>query len=500
MRNGSSTNPPTVSIIVPVHDRLELLDETLDSIRGQTYRHTETIIVDDGSAPSAARALDALADPRVRIIHQPNQGLACARNTALAHARGRFIQFLDSDDLLHPRKLSHDVNWLERHPDVDLITGPALRFTGSTRSSRPVDSAWPFREFLPAILAGNPMPVHAPLLRRAVLPPAPHFDPALSAAEDWDFWLTLALRGARAAFVPGARTYYRSHPDQMSSSAARMVPNVAHVLSRARSSAPRIPDNDQLRLHLICGHAAWAVRARAADLEDDAAQLGKHVAAWLADLPADAAHPDFPAARLLEVWTHVGFVVAHDPPLLRDAAARWRHALDHWTARPDPTGLRILLGAARLLHQSGVDELQRLADLARQASLVTRTAIKRSTASRGYAAHVDDARAELARCGIRRLMLFGAGAHTDWLLADFRWRALDLVAIIDDDQRLWGTRVLGIPVVSIRDAANIAVDAVLISSDAHEDHLARRAALMLPDLPIFKLYEPARQPEPVAPL
>ncbi len=96
------TNPPLISVIIPVYNVADHVAACLNSLRAQTYTHFEAIIIDDGSTDdSAARARAAIkGDPRFQIIQQQNRGLPAARNAGLDKAQGQFIAFLDSDDRL----------------------------------------------------------------------------------------------------------------------------------------------------------------------------------------------------------------------------------------------------------------------------------------------------------------------------------------------------------------------------------------------------------------
>lgn len=89
-----------ISVIVPVYQVADYLEECVDSLLGQTYKNTEIILVDDGSTDGSERLCDAYAekDKRVRVVHQENGGLSCARNSGLRLAEGAYIAFVDSDD------------------------------------------------------------------------------------------------------------------------------------------------------------------------------------------------------------------------------------------------------------------------------------------------------------------------------------------------------------------------------------------------------------------
>lgn len=98
---------PEISVIVPVYNAQNFLEDCIDSVLAQTYQNFELILVDDGSTDRSSEICDRYAekDIRVQVIHQVNQGQATARNRALMRARGNWVCFVDSDDLIHPQML-----------------------------------------------------------------------------------------------------------------------------------------------------------------------------------------------------------------------------------------------------------------------------------------------------------------------------------------------------------------------------------------------------------
>ena len=98
---------PEVSVIVPVYKGIRFLREALESVRAQTFPGWECVCVDDGSKDGSGALLDEIAatDSRIRVFHRANGGTSVARNFALREARGRYIAFLDEDDVYHPRML-----------------------------------------------------------------------------------------------------------------------------------------------------------------------------------------------------------------------------------------------------------------------------------------------------------------------------------------------------------------------------------------------------------
>lgn len=121
--------PPTVSIVVPFYNVEDYLGECLDSLAAQTYGNYEVLLVDDGS-PDGSRAIaerHAAADPRIRLLTRENGGLGAARNTGIRRARGRFLTFVDSDDLLPENALEILVG-SARRTGSDIVAGGVRRF------------------------------------------------------------------------------------------------------------------------------------------------------------------------------------------------------------------------------------------------------------------------------------------------------------------------------------------------------------------------------------
>lgn len=120
---------PLVSVIIPTYNRAHLLLRAVQSVLNQTYSHFELIIVDDASTDNTAQVTGEISDPRVRYVrHEYNQGGAAARNTGIDLAQGKYIAFLDSDDLWLERKLEKQVEALSSaDPRVGIV------FTGWRR-------------------------------------------------------------------------------------------------------------------------------------------------------------------------------------------------------------------------------------------------------------------------------------------------------------------------------------------------------------------------------
>ena len=117
-----------ISIIVPVYNVEKFIRETMDSVMAQTCAHWELLLVEDGSSDGSVDAItdymEAKKDPRIRLIRQPfNQGAAKARNRGLQEAAGRYIAYLDSDDLWVPEKLERELAFMKEKDAAFAFTG-----------------------------------------------------------------------------------------------------------------------------------------------------------------------------------------------------------------------------------------------------------------------------------------------------------------------------------------------------------------------------------------
>ena len=255
----SGQSHPVVSVIIPAHNYGRFITDTLDSLAAQTFADWECIVVDDGSSDNTPEVVQAYAqkDTRVRYVHQQNLRQAAARNNGIRHSSGKYFQFLDADDRIETRKLEWQVDYLERHADVDIVYGDA-RFFNDDNPAELMYSMWghdkPWqpgvsgcgREVLLPLLELNNIMVNAPLTRRSIVKRVGAFDEALPPVEDWDFWLRCAEAGACFHFadIEGTRALVRSHPASSSKARLRFVSST--LLMRKRLAA-RLTDVDARR-------------------------------------------------------------------------------------------------------------------------------------------------------------------------------------------------------------------------------------------------------------
>jgi len=190
--------PVTVSILTPARNAAGVLERAVRSVQAQTFVDWEMIIVNDGSGDDTAQCARALAakEPRVHVFdHAAGQGAAAARNTGLAHARGRYIAFLDADDAWAPEKLAHQVEAMK-----DAKAG--LSYTGfvriSDKSSHIVEI--PAQVTRSELLRGNCICCSSAMYDRTILGSVSM--PDLKMRQDYALWLTVLGKIPHAVGVP----------------------------------------------------------------------------------------------------------------------------------------------------------------------------------------------------------------------------------------------------------------------------------------------------------
>lgn len=202
-----------VSVVIPAYNAARFIADAIDSVLAQTYRRVECVVVDDGSTDATADVVRRFGDA-VRLVSTPNRGVSSARNTGAEAATGRYLAFLDADDLWLPRKVELQVEAIERDPEVGMVyTGlhladVDLNYVGRVR---PPDPNAALRNTL---LLERPVMSMTYLLRAEVFEKIGGFDDRLSTSADCDF----SCRAAcffRVAAVYEPLLVYRYHHEAM---------------------------------------------------------------------------------------------------------------------------------------------------------------------------------------------------------------------------------------------------------------------------------------------
>jgi glycosyltransferase involved in cell wall biosynthesis len=201
-----------VTTIVPVFNRPTQLVEAVDSVLAQSYRPIEVVVVDDGSTDTTPDVVRALARGHgVRALRQPNAGPGAARNAGLVLARGEYIQYLDSDDRLHPRKFELQVQALREHPEAGVAYCISLREdTRTGRVRQWARTAQRIEHIFPEFLMARGWDTNAPLWRRSVCDAIGPFGD-FRCLEDWEHDLRAGMLGVVPVHVAEALVTVRDH-------------------------------------------------------------------------------------------------------------------------------------------------------------------------------------------------------------------------------------------------------------------------------------------------
>jgi glycosyltransferase involved in cell wall biosynthesis len=245
-----STTSPAVSVVMPVYNVEAYVADAIASVLAQTYRDFELVIVDDGGSDRSLFICRSFDDPRIRIVTQANRGLAGARNTGIAQARGRYIALLDSDDVWEPRKLEFHVAHLQSDPQLGVSYSVAELIDDSGRRlgiyQRPKLGEVSARDvFCGRAISNGSTPVfRREMLEEGALPNETAgrlwcFDEALRRSEDVECWTRLALTSRfRFEALPVVLTLYRVNSSGLSADVVRQLNSWDQVCAGLARIAP----------------------------------------------------------------------------------------------------------------------------------------------------------------------------------------------------------------------------------------------------------------------
>jgi glycosyltransferase involved in cell wall biosynthesis len=224
----------SVAVIVPTHNRPELLAVTLRSILAQLAVDLTVTVVDDASADAEAvpAVIKGLADPRVRLLrNQTAGGVSAARNAGILGTDSEWLAFCDDDDVWAPEKLQEQLAAARRESSGWAYTGD-VSIDGDLRvlnGETPLAPA----ELVEALRRWNPVPAGSSnvLIRRAVIDAVGMFDPTLRSVGDWDLWVRLGRYGVPAC-VPRPLVGCRVHRHTITRNRRLMLQEVSTVAAR----------------------------------------------------------------------------------------------------------------------------------------------------------------------------------------------------------------------------------------------------------------------------
>jgi hypothetical protein len=208
---------PTVSVVLSVRNGGSDLPVALDTILKQSFTDFELIAINNGSTDGTREFLDGFTDPRVRVFHQEDQGLAAALNRGISLARGRYIARQDHDDLADPSRIEKQVAFLDANAEHALVGTRAEIWIGDQPSGRYHDHPTVDDILRFDLLFDNPFVHSSVMMRKTALDHVGVYttDPARQPPEDYELWSRIA-RHYRVANLPERLTVYREVPSSMS--------------------------------------------------------------------------------------------------------------------------------------------------------------------------------------------------------------------------------------------------------------------------------------------
>lgn len=212
---------PLVSIIIPAYNAEKFIKSAIESALKQTYQNIEIIVIDGGSKDKTAQIAKSFNDPRiVYFFYQENRGQSAARNTGIEIAKGKYIAFLDADDLFLPEKIEKQVDFLETHLDCGVCYCKIYNFFDDCPDKlfyNPVPncSGFIFDKLLKHSIV-NPLTA---VLRKEILDKYGGFKDDWRRCDEQYLWLKLAFNKVKFCYLDKVLAYYRVNKNSLSNQA-----------------------------------------------------------------------------------------------------------------------------------------------------------------------------------------------------------------------------------------------------------------------------------------
>jgi glycosyltransferase involved in cell wall biosynthesis len=208
---------PLISVIIPTYNRGWIIKEAIDSVLAQEYINYELIVVDDGSIDDTHDILNSY-QKNFLVLRQNNKGVSAARNRGFAAASGRFIAFLDSDDIWLPQKLSQQVDFFHSNPDALICQTEEIWIRNNVRVNPKKRHKKPSGMIFEPSLSLCLVSPSAVMIKKNLFEEVGLFDETLPACEDYDLWLRVSCRHPVHLIDTPLIIKRGGHDDQLSAS------------------------------------------------------------------------------------------------------------------------------------------------------------------------------------------------------------------------------------------------------------------------------------------
>ena len=270
---------PSVSVIIPTHNRRDYVREAIASVVAQTYQDFELIVVDDGSDDDTGTLVAEFSPvcPSLRYVCQANRGVSVARNTGVALSSGHYLAFLDSDDVWQPSKLERQLAFFGAHPRASICQTEEIWLRRGVRVNPHAKHRKTGGDIFARSLERCLVSPSAVMLRRSLFDRVGGFDPCLPVCEDYDLWLRIGATQPIHLLDTPLVIKRGGHPDQLSQRFWGMDRFRVTALQKLLDSG--ILSAEQRRLTVRVFHNKCAVLARGARKRGKSGQAYERLAA-----------------------------------------------------------------------------------------------------------------------------------------------------------------------------------------------------------------------------
>ncbi|MBP8976676.1 MAG: glycosyltransferase [Bacteroidetes bacterium] len=205
---------PEISVLMTAYNSERFIKEAIDSILNQTFSDFEFIIVDDGSTDQTARIVESYNDQRIRFFRCEHLGRTNALNYALKQVATPLVAFMDSDDISFPTRLEEQYKFLEKHPEIGLVSAWHYRVTETGKIKRLVRLPVNDNEIRARIYRYSPVTFPCCMVRKTFIDAIGEFNQSLYVGIDYEF-ISRLLRVTKFANLPKPLLYYRQHSNAL---------------------------------------------------------------------------------------------------------------------------------------------------------------------------------------------------------------------------------------------------------------------------------------------
>jgi glycosyltransferase involved in cell wall biosynthesis len=285
-----SSNPPLVSIITPSYNQVRYLEQTIQSVLGQSYARLEYLLVDGASTDGSLEIIHKYADKFAWWVSEPDAGQAEAINKGLCRAHGKYVAWLNSDDIYLPGAIERAVSAFEQHPEAGMVFGDVLAIDQNGQTTNRLRySDWSLLDLMAFRVIGQP----SVFMRRSVLEQAGYLDLSYHYLLDHQLWLCMAQL-AQIRYLPETLSAARFHAESKNVAlAAEFGQEAFRILEWMETQPALVPVLSENRSRIQAG-----ARRLSAFYLLDGGQAGASMRAYA---HAFRLHP----STVLRDWKHV---------------------------------------------------------------------------------------------------------------------------------------------------------------------------------------------------